>query len=138
MSQENVEIIRDGLSALNAWSASGGGDLHELLCELLHQDVEWHDQSELPGASVHYGVREVEQHLVAAREALDYEATELVELLDAGQAVLAHYRLRARGRASGARVERETFYVYLFRDAKVERVEIFGSRREALQAVGLE
>jgi ketosteroid isomerase-like protein len=138
MSQENVKIIRDGLTGLNAWSASAGGDVHELLCKLLHQDVEWHDQSELPGASVHYGVGEVEQHLVAAREALDYEATELVELLDAGPAVLAHYRLRARGRASGARVERESFYVYRFRDAKIERVEIFGSRSEALQAVGLE
>ena len=138
MSQENVETIRDGLAELNAWNISGAGGIHELLSRLLHQDVEWHDQSELPGASVHHGVREVEQHLTSAREALDYEAAELVEILDAGQAVLAHYRIRARGRASGAHVERESFYVYLFRDAKVERVDIFGSKSEAHQAVGLE
>jgi ketosteroid isomerase-like protein len=133
-----MKLVREGLTDINAWSTSGSGDLHDVLCKLLHQDVEWHDQSELPGASVHRGVREVEQHLVAAREALDYEAAELVELLDAGPAVLAHYRVRARGQASGVRVEREAFYVYRFRDAKVGEVEIFGSRSEALQAVGLE
>ncbi len=138
MSRENVEIIRVGLAGLNAWNISGAGDIHELLCRLLHHDVEWHDQSELPGASVHHGVRGVEMHLMAAREALDYEAAELVEILDADQAVLAHYRVRARGRVSGARVERESFYVYRFRDAKVGRVEIFGSRSDALRAVGLE
>jgi ketosteroid isomerase-like protein len=138
MSQENVEIVHDGLTLLNAWNISGDGDIHELLCKLLHQDVEWHDQSELPGASVHHGVREVEEHLMAAREALDYEAAELVEVLDAGQAVLARYRVRARGRASGVRVEREAFYVYRFKDAKVVEVDIFGSKREALQAVGAE
>jgi ketosteroid isomerase-like protein len=138
MSQENVELIRDGLTGLNAWHISGAGDIHELLCKLVHQDVEWHDQSELPGASVHHGVREVEQHLMAAREALDYETAELVEILDADQAVLAHYLIRARGRASGAHVEREAFYVYRFRDAKIGQVEIFGSRSEADRAVGLE
>jgi ketosteroid isomerase-like protein len=137
MSQKNVEIIRDGLSDLNAWNIAGAGDIHGLLSRLLHQDVEWHDQSELPGASVHHGVKEVEQHLWAAREALDYEPFELVDILDADQAVLAHYRVRARGRASGAHVEREAFYVYRFRDAKVGQVEIFGSRSEAYWAVGL-
>ena len=137
MSQENVELIRDGLTGLNAWNISGAGEIHELLCKILHRDVEWHDQSELPGAAVHHGLREVEQHLIAAKEALDYEAAELVEILDATQAVLAHYRVRATGRASGAPVEREAFYVYRFRAAKVERVDIFGSREEALKAVGL-
>jgi ketosteroid isomerase-like protein len=136
MSQENVEILRDGLTDLNAWNTSGAGDLRELLCKFLHQDVEWHDQRELPGASVHHGVGEVEKHLRAAREALDYETTELVEILDTSEAVLAHYHFSARGRVSGARVERETFYVYRFRDAKVAQVEIFGSRSEALEAVG--
>ena len=64
MSQENVETIRDGVSGLNAWNVSGAGDIHELLSGLLHEDVEWHDQTELPGASVHHGVREVEQRRI--------------------------------------------------------------------------
>jgi hypothetical protein len=51
MSQENVEIIRDGVASLNVWNTSEAGDVQELLCRLLHQDVEWHDQSEPPGAS---------------------------------------------------------------------------------------
>lgn len=109
MSQENDEVIRNGVTGLNAWHVSGAGDIHELLSTLLHQDVEWHDQTELPGASVHHGVREVGQHLMTAREALDYEAAQLVEILDADQAVLAHFRIHARGWASDVRVEREVF-----------------------------
>jgi hypothetical protein len=36
---------------------------------------------------------------------------------------------------SGATVERSAVCVYTFRGAKVERVEIFGTRNEALEAV---
>lgn len=133
-----MEIVRGALAEMNAWNTSAGGDVHELLCRVLHEDVEWHDQRELPGASVHHGIGEVEQHLMAARDALAYEAAELLEIFDADPAVLAHLRVRARGRASGVRVERDAFYVYRLRDARIERVEIFGSRHEALDAVSVE
>jgi hypothetical protein len=38
---------------------------------------------------------------------------------------------------SGVPVERGAVHVYSFRGARIERVEIFGSRTEALDAVGL-
>jgi ketosteroid isomerase-like protein len=119
-------------------SSPGGGPLVRALAgEFFDPDIEWHDQRELPGATVHHGIEEVGRHLAAAQQALDYEYTDLLELLDAEPRVLAAYRTQARGRASGAPVERDNFYVYTFRRAQITSVEIFGSRREALEAAGL-
>jgi ketosteroid isomerase-like protein len=139
MSQENVELIRRAYEVFNRGelSAVTSEDVHAMVTELLHPDVEWHDQRELPGATVHHRVEEVERHLAAARDALDYYRMDLVEIVDAGRCVVAVYQVNARGRLSGAPVERDVIWVYTFRGAKVERVEIFGTRREALEAVGL-
>ena len=128
MSQENVELIRSALSF---------EDLQWFVTELLHPDVEWHDQRELPGATVHHGIEGVRRHLAAAKETLDYDTLDLLEIFDAGESVVARYRFYARGQSSGASVERDAVFVYSFRGAKVERVEIFGTRAEALKAVGL-
>src|SRR5271167_2209949 len=131
MSQANVERVRRAYEAISnrderfrlSWEA-----VHGVMTALLHQDVEWHDQRELPGATKHHGIEGVMRHLAAARETLDYYAFDLQELLDADRGVVAVYRIHARGRFSGAPVERGAVYVYSFRGAKVERVEIFGTR----------
>ena len=136
MSQENVERIRRGheVFSKSGWDSE---DAQRIGTEMLHPDVEWHDQRELPGATVHQGVEEVERHLAAAQEALEYEAMDLLEVLDADPCVLAVYRVRARGRASGVPVERDAVHVYRFRGPKIERVDIFGTKAEALEAAGL-
>ena len=134
MSQENVETVR------RIYDAFGEGDFARALEEGepdFDPDVEWHDQPELPGATVHHGIEEVGRHLAAAQEALDYARTDLLELLDADPRVLAAYRFHARGRASGTPVERDAFHVYSFRGARIACVEIFGTRGEALEAAGL-
>ena len=79
----------------------------------------------------------MERHIAAVQEALDYYSTDLLELIDAGSRVVATYRFHARGRASDVPVERDAFYVYSFRGARIERVEIFGTKIEALEAAGL-
>jgi ketosteroid isomerase-like protein len=127
-----VELVRRLFTLWNNRTAA----VPDLAAELFDPDVEWHDQRELPGATVHCGIEEVERHLVAAQEALDYERADLLELLDTDPRVLAGYRIHARGRSSGAPVEREAFHVYSFRGARIERVEIFGTRSEALEAAG--
>ena len=125
---------------LGFWNrTSGVGEVAaDLAGEFFDPDVEWHDQPELPGATVHHGIEEVGRHLAAVQEALDYDRTDLLEVLDADQRVLAAYRIHARGRASGAPVERDVFHVYTFRCARIACVEIFGTRTEALEAAGLE
>jgi ketosteroid isomerase-like protein len=134
MSEENVERVRRATEVLNR-RKPGTEDFHRVA--LLHPDVEWRDQRELPGATVHHGIEGVERHVAASQEALDYDATDLIELIDADPCVVAVHRLYARGRSSGVPVERDAVWVYRFRGERVERVEIFGTRHEALQAAGL-
>jgi ketosteroid isomerase-like protein len=136
MSQENVERIRHAHDALNR-SGQSLEEAQRIATELLHPEIEWHDQPELPGATVHRGIDAVMRHLAAAQESLDYGPGELVEILDVGSSVVGVFRVHASGRASGVEVERDAVYVYSFRGAKIERVAIFGTKAEALEAAGL-
>jgi len=131
-----VEIVRRAHEAFNRVGLTSEST-YRIAVDLLHPEVEWHDQRELPGATVHHGIDEVVRHLASAEESVHYEPSDLLEILDAGPRVLAVYRVHARGRSSGAAVERDSVHVYSFRDARIERVEIFGTRAEALEAVGL-
>jgi ketosteroid isomerase-like protein len=146
MSEENVELFRRLLTLWNQASAVGIEapersialrQLADLATECFDPDIEWHDQRELPGGTVHHGIEEVGRHIAAAQEAFDYEHMDLLELLDADPRILAALRIRAHGQASGAPVERDTFWVYTFRGGKIASVEIFGTRSEALEAAGL-
>jgi ketosteroid isomerase-like protein len=136
MSQENVDRIRRLFDVVNR-AGLGSEEARRTAAELFHPDVEWHDQRELPGATVHHGIEEVMRHLAAAQESLDYEPADLLEILDAGPCVVAVYRVHARGRSSGVPVERDAVHVYSFRGGMIDRVEIFGTKAEALDAVGL-
>jgi ketosteroid isomerase-like protein len=139
VSQENVDrIVRYHRALGDDWSSLTAQDFRKPLRELLDLEVEWYDQRELPGATVHRGVEGVIRHFAAASDALIYEGADLLEIIDAGESVVAVYLFRARGRESGIPVERDAVYVWSFRDTKVVRVVIFGSRAEALSAVGLE
>ena len=136
MSQENVEQIQRAYEVFNrlGWESE---EARRLGTELLHPDVEWHDQRELPGATVHHGIEGVEGHLAAAQEALEYGTMDVFEVLDADPCVMVVYRVHAHGRLSGVPVERDAVNVYRFRGSKVDRVDIFGTRREALEGAGL-
>src|ERR671911_513583 len=131
MSEENVELVRRVFTLWNRASA-GEGEALDIAAECFDPDIEWHDQRELPGATVHHGIEEVMRHIASAEESVHYEPAELLEILDAGPRVVAVYRIHARGRSSGVPVERNAVHVYSFRGARIERVEIFGSRSEAL------
>jgi ketosteroid isomerase-like protein len=136
MSQENVDIVRRAHEAFNRVGLTSEST-YRVAAELLDPEVEWHDQPELPGATVHHGIEEVMRHLASAEESVHYGSADLLEILDAGSCVVAVYRVHARGRASAVPVERDAVHVYGFRGGKIERVEIFGSKSEALEAAGL-
>jgi ketosteroid isomerase-like protein len=135
MSQENVEVVRRAHEAFNR-AGFGPENAYRIAAEL-HPEVEWHDQRELPGATVHHGIDEVLRRLASAEESVHYDPADLLELLDADPRVLAAYCIHAVGRASGASVERDSSHVYSFRGARIVCVEIFGTRSEALEAAGL-
>jgi ketosteroid isomerase-like protein len=141
MSKDNIDLVRRGAEAIaRDWPASeesASEEFRRVLAEGFHPDAEWHDQRELPGSTVHVGLDAIARHMEQSRRTLLYDPPELLEPIDAGSRVVAVYRMRARGLASGVPVERDAVFVYTFRGAKVERVEIFAGKGEAFEAAGL-
>ena len=59
------------------------------------------------------------------------------EFIDAGARVVAVLRVHATGRESGLDLERVDGAVWTLRDGKCVRLDYYGSKKEALEAVGL-
>jgi ketosteroid isomerase-like protein len=63
---------------------------------------------------------------------------ELLETQSVGEHLVAVVRHRGRGRSSGIAIDGCIAYLFSFAAGKVVRYEIYGTRAEALGAVGLE
>jgi hypothetical protein len=64
-------------------------------------------------------------------------ALEPEELLDLGERLISVTRISGHGSGSGVPVNQFLFQVFTFRRGLVAKQEDFGSREEALEAVGL-
>ncbi len=133
MSQENVEIVREG------WRRFDPADLgtFDELLGLYAADCVYEDFPEAPDAATYTGREGVRQALHAWAEMWDGSNMELVELIDAGEAVVAVCEMRGRAKGSGVPVELSPAIVYEMRHGKVVRQSAFTSRRQALEAAGL-
>jgi uncharacterized protein len=134
MSQENVEIVRRGYELYEA------GDL-ESVAGLFADDAELADAGGLGVAGTAAGTRYgPEGFLRATEEALeafeDYHP-EAEEFIDAGEAVVVPVRMSGRGRASGAKLEARLAHLWVLRNGKVIRGEVYRTTKEALEAAGL-
>jgi ketosteroid isomerase-like protein len=79
-------------------------------------------------------------HSAAMREwlsAWDDFHLEAEAFRDAGESVVVPFRVRARGKSSGARVDRQWAHVWTFRHGKVVRFEVHLDIGAALAVVGL-
>jgi uncharacterized protein len=134
MSEQNVEIVRRG------YELYATGDL-EGVAALFAPDSDIPDAGGLGVAGSAVGRRHgPEGFLSGAREALDAfddYRVEVEEFIEAGDAVLVPVRISGRGRASGAEMEVRLVHLWVFRDAKVIRGEVYRSTDEALEAIGL-
>ncbi len=130
MSQENVKKVRRSIEMFNR------GDLDAVIRDA-DPEIEWHDQPELPGATIHHGAEATEEHLRSAMRALSGYRLDPEELVDAGANVVVCGQVSAEGRASKAPVHRPHFAAYAIRAGRIRSVRIFGTRAEALKAAGL-
>jgi ketosteroid isomerase-like protein len=128
MSEENVELVRGGFTAFQ------DGDLSRML-DLMADDLVTYRAD--PDGATYHG-REGFLHATADWTE-DFSEWSVIpeELTDAGDCVLARVRQIARGRASGARVEGDFWFVFLMRDGKVAKLSFYLRRGEALEAAGL-
>jgi ketosteroid isomerase-like protein len=134
MSEENVEIVRRAIEAVNRQDV-------EAFVATASPDIEWADSmfwSESP--RVHRGEVEVRewfrQAVVEYWESLHCALVEVIEATD--ERVTWEGLLTARGKDSGVETRLHFWTVNWFTDGKVTRREVFRERGDALEAAGLE
>jgi ketosteroid isomerase-like protein len=131
MSQERVEIARQGIEAWNRHE-------FELGARHLAPDVEWLPAS--PAAverSVYRGLDEVAQGFNAIWDTWEVFEFQEDEIRDFGDSVLWLGRVRARGGASQLELDQEFANVLTFSGDKVARIQGFLSWDDAFAALGI-
>jgi ketosteroid isomerase-like protein len=129
MSQENVEIVRAGFEV---WNVSGEPDW-----SVYHPQLVYHPRSDEPDPSSHLGLAEFQRLVRGFMESFAEITVDVLELIDAGDYVIASTLLRVRGSASGVDVKDTYVFVSKFRDGLVVEGWEYRTKQEALEAVGL-
>ncbi|HEY7629952.1 MAG TPA: nuclear transport factor 2 family protein [Thermoleophilaceae bacterium] len=130
MAQDNIQIVLEENSRYNA------GD-HEPRLEFWHEDAEYHQSREDPDADVHRGIDEIRALFARWSESYPDLTSEPLEARGNGPRVFLWVRLVGRGARSGLPMEMELGQVYWLRDGRVERLDEYPERAEALAAAGL-
>jgi ketosteroid isomerase-like protein len=131
MSQENVEVL---LRGFEAWQ---GGDPERLEAwseEHLDPAFELHT---LYFDRVYMGVQALRDFVADVSETWEDYVLEPQETLDLGENVMGVIRMSGRGGGSGVPVTRVIAMLWTFRGDKLISSRAFGSREQALEAVGL-
>jgi ketosteroid isomerase-like protein len=127
VSQENVEIVRQAFESFVAGA---------IIWETMDEEIEIHDHDILDAG-------QYRGHSGFTRWVADWEAglpvigMELQELIDAGDAVVAVFLLKAKPRGGSVDVERQDGIVYTLRSGKICRLDYYNSKQQALEGVGL-
>src|SRR5688572_20987662 len=133
MSSENVEVIA------RIYEATARGDFW-VIGELLDPEIVWSWMPSMAGMTGESEYRGLEGVEAATRDffaAWDLFREEAVELVDAGDAVVAETRFYARPKGATQEIQGTSWEVWTFRGDRVVRFQQFGSREEARAATGL-
>jgi ketosteroid isomerase-like protein len=131
MSQENVEIVRA------AYAAYMSGD-DATSRELLAPDFVLSARPDQPDVRDHRGYDGLLDASTEWTEAWDEHTLEAARIWAVGDFVFVAAMETARGKGSGIPMDTETFFVNTLTGGQIARIQIFGSEREALRAMGLE
>jgi len=133
VSQENVEVVRRILARFS--------ETLQPVTDLTTPDFIWHTGSWTlwTGPSEYRGTDGFMQFFGEWIAAYDDWNQDVEEILDAGDnQVVAITRQRGRLHDSDSWVDLEAGFVYTIEDGLLVRGDVYGSRAEALKAVGLE
>jgi ketosteroid isomerase-like protein len=127
---ENVELVKRAYEFINRG---------EIPRDLVAPDMELVQNSALLGtAGVFHGPDGAERSLGELQEGFDEIRFEPVELIEAGDFVVAACRFRGRGKSSGAPFDARVSHLWTIREGVIARLEVFAGKREALRAAGLD
>ena len=134
MSQENVDRAR---AAFAAWNA---GDMDAVFAHF-HPEFVYHPRTDEPDPSPHVGRDAHERLFRGFVDSFSEVRSEVLELIDAGDYVIAstvlHVVVRGQGSASAADVSDTYVFVYKLRDGLVVEGWEYRTKQEALEAAGL-
>jgi ketosteroid isomerase-like protein len=132
MSQANVELVRPAFE----WTFTEDTWPTPVLRRIFHEDLIYHPRPDEPDPSPHIGRDAFELLIRGFVEAFAEITFDILELLDAGDYVIASTILHGRGSVSGAGVSDAYVFVYKVRDAVVVEGWEFRTMQEALELAG--
>lgn len=133
MSQANVEITRRYWEQLQDWE-----EIPEWVARFWESDGDYYPARGFPEAKPCHGHEEIIAFLTAFRDAWDGHVFEVKDANAVGDdRVLVRVRLKAEGRASGAKLEGDIYHCCWLRHGRFIRVEDHLSPRGAIHALGL-
>lgn len=124
-----MEIVRRLYAAMDALDV-------EAIARLAHPDVEWVPDRRVGSGPVR-GRENVIRFFADRAEMFAAMRTEIEQLWDAGDRVLAFLRVTGEGGASGVPFEIRIGHLWTIREGLVVRGEGYGDRDEALRAAGV-
>ena len=132
MSQENVEIVRQVVEAINRGDAGA-------FVATVDPDVEWEDAvfwTEGPRTfRGREGVRDWLNQILEPWESVHLDAEEVTDVSDGR--VIVGFAFTARGKERGGETQLRFWSVFWLADGKIERRQVFWTRDDALEAAGL-
>jgi ketosteroid isomerase-like protein len=138
MSQENVELARRGYAALNEAYRSGDvNDLLPLTEQTTDPDVVLRTADTFVESGEWHGREGLLQFTADQMEAFKEMWIEPQEFIDAGDIVVVPLRFGGQARHTGIEVEFSYVHVITIRNGKTLRIDVYESKRKALEAAGL-
>jgi ketosteroid isomerase-like protein len=129
---ENLDLIRQGIAALNRRDADG-------MLATLHPDVQLEPLRAVHDGTVYRGHHGLEEWLADMTEDWEHQSVELqhVRALPSGRA-LVEAVLHIRYRASGVEVAAPGAWLCDFRDGLISRIRFYRDSESALEAAAQE
>ena len=132
MSEENVNIMRQGYDAFNR------GDIDAVM-DLMDPEIEWQepDVEGAPARGTHHGPEAVANNVFGSvEEHWDEFQVVAEEFLDAGDRVVVLGHFRVRGKATGKSVDAPFAHVWTLRDGKVVHHHNYVDTATFLESLG--
>ena len=131
MSQENVEVARNAFEGFNA------RDLEQAMRDM-DPNIEWRPLGVMTHGEVVVGLDGVRRFFEEWMDSFDDFRLIVEEIVEAPTGALATTRASGRGARSGLEMTGIQFFqVVEIRDGKIQSLQMFGDREEALEAAGL-
>jgi ketosteroid isomerase-like protein len=131
MTQENVRLVRKLLDVYNERSFADNADL-------IDPNIVWDlSRVQLPDGARYTGHSGLSKFVEAWEEGFAWEHVESLEIVDAADRVVVVVHHRGRGKISGIEIDQRFAMVWTLRDGRAIRMDMYGTRDEALDAVGL-